>query len=119
MTLVGPNRGFTRPMRHRLWRAAALIVIVGALTYANVLSAPFIYDDDAVVAENTTIQSPSLAASLLTTPRGGAPTAGRPLVNFSFAVNYAIGGLDVRGYHAVNVGVHLIEVRVFDTKESK
>jgi Flp pilus assembly protein TadD len=92
------------------WRAAALvaIVIAGALTYANSLSSPFIFDDDAVVVENATIRSPSPLPGLLTTPSGGAPTAGRPLANFSFAINYAIGGLDVRGYHAVNVGVHLI-----------
>jgi tetratricopeptide (TPR) repeat protein len=90
------------------WRAAALILIVGALTYANSLSAPFIFDDDAVVVENATIQSPSLVSSLLNTPHGGAPTAGRPLANLSFAVSYAIGGLDVRAYHAFNVGLHLI-----------
>jgi Flp pilus assembly protein TadD len=98
-----------RPRRGS-WRAAALIliVIVGALTYANSLSAPFIFDDDAVVVENATIRSSSPLSGLLTTPGGGAPTAGRPLANFSFALNYAIGGLDVRGYHAVNVGVHLI-----------
>ena len=34
--------------------------------------------------------------------------AGRPLVNASFAINYAIGGLDTSGYHAVNVGFHLM-----------
>ena len=96
--------------RRGAWRTAALIaiVIVGALTYANSLAAPFIFDDDAVVVENATIRSSSPLSALLTTPGGGAPTAGRPLANFSFAVNYAIGGLDVRGYHAVNVGVHLI-----------
>jgi hypothetical protein len=96
--------------RRSSWRAPALIVIVivGALTYANSLSAPFIFDDDAVVVENATIRSSNPFLALLTTPGGGAPTAGRPLANFSFAVNYAIGGLDVRGYHAVNVGVHVI-----------
>jgi len=96
--------------RRGAWRTAALIaiVIVGALTYANSLASPFIFDDDAVVVENATIRSSSPLSALLTTPGGGAPTAGRPLANFSFAVNYAIGGLDVRGYHAVNVGVHVI-----------
>jgi tetratricopeptide (TPR) repeat protein len=29
-------------------------------------------------------------------------------VNLSFAVNYALGGLDVRGYHLVNVGIHVL-----------
>ena len=34
--------------------------------------------------------------------------AGRPVVNLTFAVNYAIGGLDVTGYHVANLVVHLL-----------
>jgi len=98
----------SRPPRGGLLRSATLIVIVGALTFANGLSAPFIYDDAAVIAANATSRSPTLVARLLTTPGGAAPTAGRPLANFSFAVNYAIGGRDVRGYHVVNIAVHLM-----------
>lgn len=47
--------------RRGAWRTAGLIaiVIVGALTYANSLAAPFIFDDDAVVVENATIRSSS------------------------------------------------------------
>ena len=33
--------------------------------------------------------------------------AGRPLVHASLAANHALGGLDVRGYRAVNVAIHL------------
>src|SRR5439155_26554763 len=32
----------------------------------------------------------------------------RPVVNFSLAVNYALGGLDVWGYHAFNLAVHIV-----------
>jgi protein O-mannosyl-transferase len=32
---------------------------------------------------------------------------GRPVVNLSFAVNYAIGGLSVRGYHVWNMALHV------------
>ena len=41
-------------------------------------------------------------------PQRELPTAGRPLVNLSFAVNYAIGGLNVRGYHVFNLACHLL-----------
>jgi Flp pilus assembly protein TadD len=30
--------------------------------------------------------------------------AGRPLANLTFALNYTFGGLDVVGYHMVNIG---------------
>ena len=38
----------------------------------------------------------------------GSPLAGRPLVSLTFAVNYALGGLDVRGYRLVNIAIHVI-----------
>ena len=31
----------------------------------------------------------------------------RPLINLSLAVNYALGGLDVWGYHALNLSIHI------------
>ncbi|MEQ1909770.1 MAG: hypothetical protein ABMA15_13160, partial [Vicinamibacterales bacterium] len=85
------------------WPAIA-IVIVAVLTYANALGHPFVMDDTNAILENPTIHS--LGSSV----RGGppqSPTAGRPLVNMSFAVNYMLGGVSPWGYHAVNLGVHL------------
>ena len=36
------------------------------------------------------------------------PTAGRPAVNVSFALNYALGGREVTGYHVANITIHLL-----------
>ena len=86
-----------------LWPALA-IVIVAVFTYANALGHPFVMDDANAILDNPTIHS--LGASV----RGGppqSPTAGRPLVNISFAVNYILGGVSPWGYHAVNLGVHV------------
>ena len=33
---------------------------------------------------------------------------GRPVPNLSLAVNYAIGGLNVEGYHVVNLAIHIL-----------
>ena len=33
-------------------------------------------------------------------------TSGRPLVNLTFAVNHALGGTNVDGYHVTNVLIH-------------
>jgi tetratricopeptide (TPR) repeat protein len=35
-------------------------------------------------------------------------TSGRPLVNLTLALNYALGGTEVWGYHAVNFAIHLL-----------
>lgn len=82
---------------------AILIAVVGALCYANSLSGPFVFDDRVAIVENASVRS---FAGILNGPMN-TPIAGRPLVALSFAVNYRLGGLDVRGYHLINVGIHL------------
>ena len=56
--------------------------------------------------KNAQIRTLSPFSVPLTPPRD-TPVAGRPLVNLSLAVNYAIGGLDVTGYHVANLALHL------------
>lgn len=34
--------------------------------------------------------------------------SGRPVVSATFAANYALGGVDVRGYHALNIVIHVL-----------
>jgi protein O-mannosyl-transferase len=87
------------------WRAA-VVAVVATLTYWNSLSAPFVGDDRLSVLENQQIRNLWPLGPVLI-PGRELPTAGRPLVNLSLAINYAIGGLDVRGYHVWNVAVHV------------
>jgi tetratricopeptide (TPR) repeat protein len=95
-----------KPSSDRWW-PAAVIVAAGFLTYLNSLSGPFVFDDYLSVLQNSHIRRWWDLRSVLF-PEQDSPFAGRPLVNFSFALNYAIGGLDVRGYHLVNIAVHLV-----------
>lgn len=85
-----------------------MIVLIGAAVYANSLSGPFTFDDQSAIVDNTRIQHLWPLSDALSPPGHGAPVAGRPLVNLSLALNYAVGGLDVRGYHIVNLGLHLL-----------
>ena len=84
--------------------AAALLALVGALIYANSLAAPFTFDDEAAIVGNASIRS---LGGALTPPDRGEPVAGRPIVNLSFALNYAASGLDPRSYRAVNIALHV------------
>src|SRR5262245_9121454 len=86
---------------------AAVIVLAGILAYWNSLSGPFILDDQGTVVENLNIRQLSPLTTVLFPPANSS-VAGRPIVNLSFAVNYALGGLDGRGYHAWNLAIHLI-----------
>jgi protein O-mannosyl-transferase len=94
------------PRAGGIGRRAAVIALAVALTYANSLRGPFVIDDQAAIVQNEQIRELSRLGDVLF-PESESPVAGRPLVNLSFALNYAAGGLDVRGYHAVNIALHL------------
>src|SRR3989441_333795 len=90
-----------------IWWRAGLIVLAGTLAYSNSLSGPFVYDDELSIVENRYIRQLSSPTRVLF-PERELPVAGRPLVNVSFAINYAMGGLEVRGYHIWNVATHIL-----------
>jgi tetratricopeptide (TPR) repeat protein len=96
--------------RHPSWRArlAAAVVIAAAafLAYHNTFSLPFVFDDQVVVIDNTTIRQLWPLGDVLSAPRDGSGAAGRPLLNLTFALNYAWGGLEVPSYHVVNLLLH-------------
>ena len=94
------------PSRGHWWRIA-IVIVAGILTYANSLSGPFILDDQSTIVDNRQIREWWSPSSVLV-PESDTAIAGRPIVNLTFAVNYAIGGLDVRGYHAGNIAIHVI-----------
>jgi tetratricopeptide (TPR) repeat protein len=90
--------------RRTLLLAGAIIAFSGIVAYINSLGAPFIFDDlDAIVA-NPTIHS--LGASFL--PTQDTSVSGRPILNFSLALNYALGHNNPSGYRAVNVLIHIL-----------
>jgi tetratricopeptide (TPR) repeat protein len=86
--------------------AAVVIVVAVAAAYRNSFSGPFILDDVTAIQKNRTIRSLRSAEVLI--PPANLTVARRPLANLSFAVNYAIGGLAVSSYHAVNLLIHLL-----------
>jgi len=87
---------------------AALLALAAAVVYWNATWAPFTFDDQVSVVTNTQIRRLWPLWDALSPPPGGWPVSGRPLVNLSLAVNYALGGLDVRGYHLVNIALHVL-----------
>jgi protein O-mannosyl-transferase len=87
------------------WRPLLLTVSLVA-AYWNSRWGQFVFDDRFSIVENRQIRALWRLAVLF--PERELPTAGRPIVNVSFAINYALGGLDVRGYHAWNIAVHAL-----------
>ncbi len=93
-------------LQRRPWLGALLVALCG-LVYANSLGGMFVYDDFGTIRGNPNIESLwPLSSSMSAPPGSGA--SGRPIVALSLAINYAIGGHEVFGYHLFNVLVHVL-----------
>ena len=87
--------------------AAALLLAAACLTWSNSFSGPFILDDPPAITENATIRDLSAFRTVLSPPRDGQTVSGRPLVNLSLAVNWAVSRDRVWSYHALNLVIHV------------
>ncbi len=89
------------------------LILAGAvgLVYYWSSDAPFIFDDVVCVVNNPSIMRLSPlwgeAGSSPLRPPQDFTTAGRPLVNLTFALNIFAGGLRTNGFHFVNALIHL------------
>lgn len=82
-------------------------MIAGLAVYANSLHGPMLLDDHRSIEANTSIRELWPLTAVLHPPLQN-PVTGRPIVNLSFALNYALGGLAVEGYHLWNIAVHVL-----------
>jgi len=85
--------------------ALGLLALAALVAYHNSLNGPFIFDDNRSIAENLEIRH--FATTLRESP-STLTGIGRPLLRISLWVNYALGGLDVRGYHTLNLILHVL-----------
>jgi len=86
---------------HGVWALALVLAVTAA--YWNGLNAPFIFDDIPAIVENPSLRQLWQPEA---PPLAGSAVAGRPFVNWTFAVNYALGGENPRGYHVTNLLIH-------------
>ena len=97
-----------RVLAHPLaaWVSAGVIVLAVWVCYRTTLSAPFLFDDFAAISGNPTLRHLTAIGEVLSPPNDGSGVTGRPIVNLSLAVNFALGGLEPRGYHFTNALLH-------------
>src|SRR5262245_27383678 len=83
------------------WQLAALAVLAesGIAAYSESCSTEFVFGGVRFVRDNVSIRQ--LWPFHLDLGRN------RPVGFFTFALNYAAGGTDVWGYHAVNLAIHI------------
>jgi protein O-mannosyl-transferase len=88
--------------RHRFWArplsVLVLLSILAVLVYSNTFSVPFLFDDFRNIINNPLIKEPHKLFDFSNPRYAGL---------FTFALNYYLGGLDVFGYHLVNLSIHI------------
>lgn len=77
------------------------------LAFANGFRVPLLLDDEAAITNNPAIRRLTPLGPMLF-PDAHSPLVGRPVASLTFALNYAAGGIDVRGYHVVNLIIHAL-----------
>ena len=85
--------------------AGAVLILAALTVYANSFAGPFIFDDLDSIPQNPSIRH---FATAFAPPGSGETVTNRPVLNLSFALNYAISGDRVWSYHLVNLLIHAL-----------
>lgn len=76
------------------------LLIAGLIAYSNSFTGVMLLDDESSIVKAQNIRQLWPLTAHLAQPR--------PVLVLTFAINYAVGGLDVLGYHVVNLAIHLL-----------
>jgi hypothetical protein len=87
------------------WLPAILLILsAGIIVYANTFQVPFVFDDPVSIVQNDVIRS---LDNFFANSSGYEFLPNRYVAYLTFALNYQFGELDLFGYHAVNLTIHL------------
>jgi tetratricopeptide (TPR) repeat protein len=82
------------------------------MIYSNSFNCSWHFDDEHTITDNPNIQMKDLSwdniKKAFHSDQNHPDRIYRPVSCLSFALNYYVGGLDVSGYHLVNISIHLI-----------
>ncbi|MCY2930736.1 MAG: tetratricopeptide repeat protein [Planctomycetota bacterium] len=96
-----------RPSDRWVRTCIALIVLAAVGAYFNSFLGAFVFDDEPSILGNPTLHRLWPLSAPLSPPTTSS-SYGRPLLNLSLAVNYALSGLNPFSYHAVNLCIHIL-----------
>ena len=94
-----------------LWMSASVLVFTAVvfLIYSNTLESPFVFDDQPRIKENPDIRINDLnLKKVIQTAFGKESSNARPVSNITFALNYYFHQYNSKGYHLVNIIIHIL-----------
>ena len=114
--MLTKENGFELPVRFEfpetrkyVFTAVSLFIILLAI-YSNSFYGEWHYDDFANIVDNPHIQMKSFSWPEIKQCISGIyqDKLSRPLSYLSFAINYRLGGMDVFGFHVINLIIHYL-----------
>jgi protein O-mannosyl-transferase len=97
-----PRRATAQDPRPVVGACCVMIVAAILAAYSGSLGGTFLYDDIDSITGNASIRHFSTAFL----PPDGATVSGRPFLNLTLALNYALSGTAVWSYHVLNLVIH-------------
>jgi len=79
-----------------------LVILSGGLAYSNTFHVPFVLDDFPAIVDNIKLES--LLTFLTSNPFKDA----RWFASATFAFNRSLGGINVTGFHVINLIIHIL-----------
>jgi len=113
------SNGEVTRFKGMLWQSSVLktlltglvFFILGFLIYSTTFESPFVFDDVERILENADIRMNELTAkNILNAGSGKKSAKSRPVGNISFALNYYFHQYELKGYHIVNIIIHILTV---------
>jgi tetratricopeptide (TPR) repeat protein len=106
---IHPERGRQSLAANSVFGGLLLLMVIVA--HGGSFHGPFVFDDEGSIVDNKSIQTLTSPAKILQDGKF-TTVAGRPMLNVSLALNYAICGLHPEGYHLVNYAIHAVAALV-------
>ncbi len=88
--------------------AAGVIAAAALLAYLHTFRVPFLFDDEPAILNNAGIRRLWPLWNAIWPQSQVSAVAGRPVANFTLALNYALSGTSVWSYHALNLLIHVL-----------
>ena len=86
----------------------AVLAAAAIAAYGGTFSVPLLFDDVPSITDNPSLRH--LGSAFL--PPGDSTVGGRPVLNVSLALNYALSGTAAWSYHAANLAIHVMAALV-------
>jgi tetratricopeptide (TPR) repeat protein len=98
---------FLKKINIRELIALTILVIAACAAYSNTLDSSFHLDDERAIGENPPTFMREITWDNLRRAAFESQITTRPVAQISFAFNYYFHQLNVRGYHVVNILIHI------------